>query len=110
MDGPPVTLPGGLSVYRATLEEEQLVSVFVYQRGNEEAVNKAAQVSSVKAGPVSGEASSVGARSHRASVYGRKLGCSSQESVEQRQFEFIVKTANSTAQVATWNSRCWFAM
>lgn len=43
MDGPPVTLPGGLSVYRATLEEEQLVSVFVYQRGNEEAVNKAAQ-------------------------------------------------------------------
>ncbi|XP_069794371.1 protein-associating with the carboxyl-terminal domain of ezrin isoform X2 [Narcine bancroftii] len=43
LEGQPLTLPGGLSVYRATLDEEQLVSVFVYQRGNEEAVNKAAK-------------------------------------------------------------------
>ncbi|XP_072919329.1 protein-associating with the carboxyl-terminal domain of ezrin isoform X2 [Hemitrygon akajei] len=39
----PVTLLGGLSVYRATLDEEQLASVFVYQRGNEDTVNKAAK-------------------------------------------------------------------
>ncbi|XP_072367282.1 protein-associating with the carboxyl-terminal domain of ezrin isoform X2 [Scyliorhinus torazame] len=38
-----VTLPAGLSVYRAALEEVQPVSVFVYQRGNEEAVKKAAK-------------------------------------------------------------------
>ncbi|XP_078417478.1 protein-associating with the carboxyl-terminal domain of ezrin isoform X3 [Cetorhinus maximus] len=43
LEEPPVTLPAGLSVYQAVLEEEQLVSVFVYQRGNEEAVNKAAK-------------------------------------------------------------------
>ncbi|XP_078074513.1 protein-associating with the carboxyl-terminal domain of ezrin isoform X2 [Mustelus asterias] len=43
LEEPPVTLPAGLSVYRAVLEEEQPVSVFVYQRGNEEAVNKAAK-------------------------------------------------------------------
>ncbi|XP_048458427.1 protein-associating with the carboxyl-terminal domain of ezrin isoform X2 [Rhincodon typus] len=43
LEEPPVTLPAGLSVYRAVLEEEQPVSVFIYQRGNEEAVNKAAK-------------------------------------------------------------------
>ncbi|XP_059503839.1 protein-associating with the carboxyl-terminal domain of ezrin isoform X2 [Stegostoma tigrinum] len=43
LEEPPVTLPAGLSVYRAVLEEERLVSVFIYQRGNEEAVNKAAK-------------------------------------------------------------------
>uniref|UniRef100_UPI00398F1099 protein-associating with the carboxyl-terminal domain of ezrin isoform X2 n=1 Tax=Pristiophorus japonicus TaxID=55135 RepID=UPI00398F1099 len=43
LEEPPVTLPAGLSVYRAALDEEQLVSVFVYPRGNEEAVNKAAK-------------------------------------------------------------------
>ncbi|GCC35923.1 hypothetical protein chiPu_0014413 [Chiloscyllium punctatum] len=43
LEEPPFTLPAGLSVYRAVLEEEQPVSVFIYQRGNEEAVNKAAK-------------------------------------------------------------------
>ncbi|XP_067893453.1 protein-associating with the carboxyl-terminal domain of ezrin isoform X2 [Heterodontus francisci] len=43
LEEPPVILPAGLSVYRAVLDEEQPVSVFVYQRGNEEAVNKAAK-------------------------------------------------------------------
>ncbi|XP_060686329.1 protein-associating with the carboxyl-terminal domain of ezrin isoform X3 [Hemiscyllium ocellatum] len=44
LEEPSFTLPAGLSVYRAVLEEEQPVSVFIYQRGNEEAVNKAAKV------------------------------------------------------------------
>ncbi|XP_067846528.1 protein-associating with the carboxyl-terminal domain of ezrin isoform X2 [Heptranchias perlo] len=43
LEEPPVTFPAGLSVYRAALDEEQPVSVFVYQRGNEEAVKKAAK-------------------------------------------------------------------
>lgn len=47
LKGPPVTLPSGLAVLPAELQDGRVVSVFVYQREDEDKVNKAAKVRGV---------------------------------------------------------------
>lgn len=44
VDEPSFTLPSGVNIYSAILQHDKLASVFVYNRENEDNVNRAAKV------------------------------------------------------------------